>query len=479
MGCFYLFDFMLYSLLLSLSCLTIYILPYRIVGVTVSGLDSVYDFSLLQPLSLDDAKSHDLNCAIGIGACSEEVCTPLTIHTSVPATLLKAQKVSQYPLGIRESAIRTDIVSNDSPADGSVSLENIHIQFETLVELTVGAYRSIQVGQLSKQGCMLAIFQKIAFESLNIEIGKGIIGLQTSEESNIPLKSIAKQLKYLHTTVDVTKSLKKLFKLIGSKTILNQINNFLTQYSKQSKQSCDSNEIVNGDGKDSNSNDGNSEIKLQNEKIVIWIISFIIILFFMFSGIFYYFYHKNRSQNKIKLLKGQEKLMKKSVLKNRLEFQRKTIYNIFKFVNKEESSLDTEMNNKEIINQDKMRNDYLYMQLGGNDDTDITNNADSDKYLASNSLYYPMYKNTNLSMYVRVLIPIAMVVNTLLFSYSNVCMDAVTVVINVSSGVYSSLPTPVFTFGLLGTVVSMWEAKVYVLSILVAFLSGKHQPYQV
>lgn len=51
-------------------------------------------------------------------------------------------------------------------------------------------------------------------------------------------------------------------------------------------------------------------------------------------------------------------------------------------------------------------------------------------------------------------------------------MNAVVVIITLSSGTYSSLPESVFAFGLLGTVVSMWEAKVYPLAILVAFLSG-------
>ena len=70
------------------------------------------------------------------------------------------------------------------------------------------------------------------------------------------------------------------------------------------------------------------------------------------------------------------------------------------------------------------------------------------------------------------LLPTAIVGNMLLFLYSNMTTDAVAVVVGMTYQVYSTLPQPVFSFGLATTVGAMWEAKAYVLAFLVALFSG-------
>jgi hypothetical protein len=74
----------------------------------------------------------------------------------------------------------------------------------------------------------------------------------------------------------------------------------------------------------------------------------------------------------------------------------------------------------------------------------------------------PLCMSRELSLLTRVLLPTTIIVNIALFLYSNICINAVVVIITLSSGTYSSLPESVFAFGLLGTVVSMWEAQVYI-----------------
>lgn len=116
-------------------------------------------------------------------------------------------------------------------------------------------------------------------------------------------------------------------------------------------------------------------------------------------------------------------------------------------------------------------NDY---QLATSTDLDLRvkeSTQSNEKKVKNNSTVALCY-NDQLSLTVRISLPLFIIANIALFVYSNICMDAVAVLVTLSSGTFSSIPEPVLKFGLLGTIVSMWEAKVYLLSILVAFLSG-------
>ena len=129
---------------------------------------------------------------------------------------------------------------------------------------------------------------------------------------------------------------------------------------------------------------------------------------------------------------------------------------------------------------------FLFKQrrttLSGSNDYQLTTSTDLDLRVkestqcddtkAKNNSAVALCYNDYLSLTVRIFLPLFIIANIALFVYSNICMDAVAVLVTLSSGAFSSIPEPVLKFGLLGTIVSMWEAKVYLLSILVAFLSG-------
>jgi hypothetical protein len=73
--------------------------------------------------------------------------------------------------------------------------------------------------------------------------------------------------------------------------------------------------------------------------------------------------------------------------------------------------------------------------------------------------------------YVRVLMPLALLANIVLFLNANLVVGA-SVMVEIDLGETVIKPDPIFEFGLANTVSDMWEAKVYPLSILVMLFSG-------
>lgn len=80
--------------------------------------------------------------------------------------------------------------------------------------------------------------------------------------------------------------------------------------------------------------------------------------------------------------------------------------------------------------------------------------------------------NTRFPALLRFSLPFLIVGNIALFLYSNISYDAVSVIVNIHLGQEVITLPPVFNFGLAGTVTDMWNARVWLLAVLVAFFSG-------
>jgi hypothetical protein len=244
--------------------------------------------------------------------------------------------------------------------------------------------------------------------------------------------------------LDVTKSVHNLLKLVGSDSSVQQINHLLAQYSQQAKIDC-----VAESGGDTPpyiepSSSSQSEGSSSRERIA-WNAGLSVICVLLLMGIYGVFLttcrKKNTSISKIDNLESPYSPLIDAGSSDDIEMEEKDIKDGAYFLYRRQNKEDKELEKSAHISS----RDY-----------DIT----------------PLCMSSKLSLLTRVLLPITIIVNIALFLYSNICMNAVVVIITLSSGSYSSLPESIFAFGLLGTVVSMWEAKVYPLAILVAFLSG-------
>jgi hypothetical protein len=86
--------------------------------VHISGLNSFYDFSILNPFPVDDIKKgYDLDSTLGLGGCDNVECNPLTLHYSSKG---KGQTVD---------ATYKNEISIDS---ATVSAKNLHFRLEVL-----------------------------------------------------------------------------------------------------------------------------------------------------------------------------------------------------------------------------------------------------------------------------------------------------------------------------------------------------------
>lgn len=367
--------------------------------ITVSGLNSFYEESVFEPFASDSKKAHNLMSNIGVGSCNGAKCQSLDLHY----TQYSNTTTSKYSMKSGSTVMNSV----------SVSLENFHVQFEVLSELTMGMYRSLQLGQLAKPGCAISIFQSLSLQSLALQVSDATFYTGRSEEHS--------------DTIEITSSMKTVFKMLSTPGSIVQLNNFLSQYSVYAKSLC---QIGLRDSPES----APAEIVLHSAKssdtyndaasISFYVLSATLLLLIMWISMG-------------KVLHSSCGLS--------------CFY----------SSSSSE------------GNAYVEMKAAGSIGDEISNVGglvwEGKK---SNHPTPSLMFNKDLNLYTRLFLLKAVISTTALFVYSNISMDAVAVIITISSGVFSSIPEPVLSFGLIGSIVGMWEAKVYILSILVAFLSG-------
>jgi Paraquat-inducible protein A len=385
--------------------------------VSVAGLNSTFDVSIFEPYPIENrVKNHNLVTGVGIGGCDSNTCTALDFTFSTQHSVAGERDSTAL---VRPSSLFESIVEGTR-----ISIEDLHLKFEVLSELTMGNYRSLQLGQLAKPGCPVSIFQRLSLESIALEVSKITITTNSLAAGS--------------TALDVTHAMRKYFKLLCAPGSILQINNFLTQFSMFSKSQCRS--VAELEGNDAESYVDNSDNSAKKTSQVITVVVCLAVLCF---------------------------LILVAVLTRAL-----CIY------------LMAPLNHKKGADQDQSISNYSPLQTSPSN-TDCEMSVPQDSSVMSpiervsdsvngreESVTTSLFMDRKLSLTVRLLLPAAILVNMALFVYSNISMDAVAVVMTLSSGVFSSIPEPLLAFGLLGTIVSMWEAKVYILAFLIAFLSG-------
>jgi hypothetical protein len=86
--------------------------------VRISGLNSFYDFSILNPFSVGNSKKvYDLDSTVGLGVCDNAACDPLTLHYS-------SKDEEQTNDAVYDNEI--------SITSATVSVKNLHFRLEVL-----------------------------------------------------------------------------------------------------------------------------------------------------------------------------------------------------------------------------------------------------------------------------------------------------------------------------------------------------------
>jgi hypothetical protein len=89
--------------------------------------------------------------------------------------------------------------------------------------------------------------------------------------------------------------------------------------------------------------------------------------------------------------------------------------------------------------------------------------------------YYPYHEaligNPSISLMLRLILPVLVLFNMLIFAYSYSKNDVATVELVINVLDKSIKPPPLFEFGLTNSIEDMWEAKVYSLALLIAIFS--------
>eukprot|EP01038_Epipyxis_sp_PR26KG_P004475 gene4475-6326_t len=98
----------------------------------------------------------------------------------------------------------------------------------------------------------------------------------------------------------------------------------------------------------------------------------------------------------------------------------------------------------------------------------IDNRSFWEKWNCPNALIF----QEKVPLWFRILLPLSILGNIAMFISSNLAADAVSVMVKLTIGSHTINVGSIFDFGLASTVSDMWSAKVYALSILIAFFSG-------
>lgn len=358
--------------------------------LSLSGLDSIYQFSPLKPFPLSfTGHAHNLFSDAGIGYCQGDDRKTLDFRYTAPST--------------------PEIKSSFSSA--TLSLGNFYVDFEIVSELLMGTYRSVQLDTLAKPGCALSIFQKISLESIGFGMTEALVDVEYGNDT-INMNSLGRN----HKVLDLTNAVRKVLKMIETPGSLLQMNNALSQYAEYSRALCASESSA---SIQHNSHDQSEDFqsKEYDDKKISFIVIIVCMCFGVISVSLTLFLFKQR----ITTLNGHS------------DYQATPNTNI---------------------------------------DIRVKESTQIDHMKSKNNSTLALCYNDQLSVTVRLSLLLLIAANIALFVYSNISMDAVAVIVTLTCGTFSSLPEPVLVFGLLGTIVSMWKAKVYLLSILVAFLSG-------
>ena len=426
-------------------------------------MDTLFDFSFLDPIAW---KSQDLTTSVGVGACRDMAdtdngdsdrngtCTPITLNYTTNSFSV------------------------------TVVMRNFRLYFDVLVKLGVKAFKGLKLSDVAQPTCLLPWFQGLTVDTLhmaasNIEVGaKMTTSMGKEGDSVIPPDRM----------VDVTSLASELFEILGSSTLLLHIDHLIGQWKDHMTSLCTMTfvrpvfppaPVAPSPADIFAPPDLNFLPKLQNIPGFYVAIAAVLLVvkFAMLRGCI-----RGLSKGCVMGLSrpgspgiGQEL--------STFHFQGPLAH--------DDDDEDLQLAMKHIsspmpmITSEHRRPISCTISSRGESNSGKASSSNTAAYITQKWTLTPSPSTTSTSSggssitmrsvvwsLVDSLLPTAIIGNMALFLYSNMTTDAVGLIVGMTYQVYSTLPQPVFSFGLVTTVGAMWEAKAYVLAFLVALFSG-------
>ena len=389
--------------------------------VTLSGLNSFFDFALVYPI-LDEP--FDLGSLLGLGKCA----SPNSTTGCTPAVLTLQG------------------IENDIPVHVSFSLVNLSVYVDMLVEWDTYAMKSLTWAQYKTTGCVMSTMDALSVSAMQLAVSDA-------------------KFFFLNETAEVSVMgiVQRVFDALTSTATLDSLNNALNTVLLDSNSKCDgSYNPIEGDD-DKNRRNFFSLISWQ-WKLSILCVSCVLAMSLLFWN-FYRIDAKSAllSVKDMKTMYGYTLLVDKDMPSSG---QGGDTLNAATF--------DSDLEKDGMVGcvMSDVREDNKSEHYG------FLSNAwfrRQISFLCNCSLesvqYDAIIANDQLSPLVRLAVLLIILILFGLFLISD--MHAATIVMaEIDLGDQVITPDPIFEFAMAGTVKDMWEAKTYYLAILIAFFTG-------
>jgi len=367
--------------------------------IGLEGLSSFYEFALLYPVAYEE---YDLGNVLGLGYCAD----PSDASNYNPITDPFNHGSSCSPFAL--------VISGDESygrhVDIAITLENMYLYLDLLLELNKKALADLQLSQLSQDGCLMSTMSEMGVHDL----------LLSASEVEFYFNNGAGE-------VDLTSLITGLLDSLSSPETLASINSQLADALVTATQKCDGTyePFDNGGTSSSSSDTGLSDWKWQLGLVLGCCVVAVCVLLWIYN-------HYGTMTSK-RNYDGES-----------FEYESNGDANSVSMYDSGAFFSNEWITEKIAILFGWTEGDFHYDALLGQE---------------------------RIPAYVRILMPFALVGNIVLFLNANLVTGA-SVMAEVDLGNTVIKPDPVFEFGLANTVSDMWEAEVYPLSILVAFFSG-------
>lgn len=372
--------------------------------IGLEGLNSFYEFALLYPV---ESEQCDLGNKLGLGSCTN----PEDASNYNPVNDPQNHGSSCSPFALTISGLEPD----GRPVAIAISLENLYLYLDLLLELNQKAFADLQISQLSQEGCLMSTLTEMGVRDLLLSASDVEMFFNNGEGD-----------------VDLTAVVTSLLASISSPETLQSINTKMADALTTATEKCAGTYVPldgGGDTPSSSSGSGLSDWKWQLGLVLGSCFVAVCVLLWIYNH-----YGTTSSKNRAR-----------------------DSYDY------DGSSADDngETNSQSMYEYGAwFSNEWFTEKLGA-----LFGWTEGDFH------YDALLGQEKIPVYVRLLMPLALMGNIALFINANLVTGA-SVMVEMDLGDMVVKPDPVFEFGLANTVNDMWEAGVYPLSILVAFFSG-------
>jgi len=306
------------------------------------------------------------------------------------------------PLQIVISSSSSSPSSSSSQSSSiSISLENLAVSLDLLAKLNLNSFFDLQVGQVGVKGCIASSFEALQISTLNASLSSAIVEINKgTERSRVITNGVSFVLNFL------TNSLK-----------LAQLNEQIAAQLSQSSEVC-----ANGGVMPSGSGDTSSHLPPWEWQLSLIVVSGVIALGILSAS--YYFYGRTGTKTQLRAIFGKFSLLGAGEQEE----------------NEEEAEEELARNSDLILSKDHQR----------------------DEKNVPGWLSFPteaelsLFRNPRIPLWIRILLPLCILVNIALFIDSNASPNAVAVAVTASYGSFTTPQINVFVFTLGGTVQDMW-----------------------